>query len=158
MALVVLSPVTGTVVAMSDVPDPVFAEGMVGPGIAVDPVGIGDTSTAVAPIAGTVVSLHPHAFVVSDGRRGVLVHLGIDTVQLRGDGFTVHVAQGDAVRAGEPLITWSPAEVAAGGRSPLVPVLALEVTPDELEILTAPGTRVTAAGGDSPGTALLRIP
>ncbi|MBO0609555.1 PTS sugar transporter subunit IIA [Myceligenerans salitolerans] len=156
MALTVLAPVSGTVVAMADVPDPVFAEGMVGPGIAVDPILDGAPSIVVAPISGVVAALHPHAFVVTDaGRRGVLVHLGIDTVQLGGEGFSVHVSTGDTVRAGDHLITWSPADVAAGGRSPLVPVVVLETPPDRLDTLAAPGTRVAAEA--APGTPLLRV-
>ncbi|GAB3159309.1 PTS glucose transporter subunit IIA [Myceligenerans halotolerans] len=167
MALTVLSPVSGTVVAMADVPDPVFAEGMVGPGIAVDPSVDGATSDVVAPCGGTLVKLHPHAFVVvatedavaTEGReagggpwgRGVLVHLGIDTVQLGGAGFTVHVAEGDVVAAGRRLVTWSPTEVSDGGRSPLVPVVALDLSPADLQVLTAPGDPIAA------GDPLLRL-
>src|SRR5690606_33615836 len=112
-ALMVTSPVAGRVVAMRDVPDPVFAECMVGPGLAVDPdreAGAG----AVAPCAGVVVKLHPHAFVLlapsgdaqaAEGSgRGVLVHLGIDTVQLEGEGFTLLAAEGDTVEAGQELV------------------------------------------------------
>lgn len=135
----VLNPVAGTVVAMSEVPDPVFAQGMVGPGVAVDP-GDAASSDAVAPVDGVVLSLHPHAFVVVAGdERGVLVHLGIDTVQLNGEGFTLHVAKGDVVVAGQRLITWSPRNVSGGGRSALVPVVVLELPPEELEILGEPG-------------------
>ena len=76
----VLAPCPGTVVAMSDVPDPVFAEEMVGPGVAIEP-DPGPT-TVVSPIAGTVVKVMPHAFVVLGDGVGVLVHLGIDTVKL----------------------------------------------------------------------------
>ena len=61
-----------------------------------------DALTAVSPVAGTVVKLHPHAFVVvADDGRGVLVHLGIDTVQLKGDGFELLIAEGDRVAAGD---------------------------------------------------------
>src|SRR5699024_8941836 len=69
-----------------------FADAMVGPGIAVRPQG--GHGDAVAPITGTVATLHPHAFVVAgeDGR-AVLVHLGIDTVKQHGAGFTVHVSK-----------------------------------------------------------------
>lgn len=163
MALTVLSPVTGTVVAMAEVPDPVFAEGMVGPGIAVDPGADAVTSDVVAPCDGTLVKLHAHAFVLvaagdagsagpaPAGGTGVLVHLGIDTVQLRGEGFTLHAAEGEEVRAGRRLVTWAPATVAHGGRSPLVPVVALDRSPDELRVLAAPGDRVAA------GDPLLRL-
>lgn len=123
------SPVAGRVVGLAAVPDPVFAQGMVGPGTAIDPVR--ERTQAVSPVAGTVVKLHPHAFVVMDDEgHGVLVHLGIDTVQLKGEGFEVHVAEGETVAAGHPLITWDPAAVEAGGRSPVCPVVALDAPAD----------------------------
>lgn len=152
-ALMVTSPVAGRVVAMRDVPDPVFAESMVGPGLAVDPDPEAGAS-AVAPCAGVVVKLHPHAFVLlapsgdaqaAEGSgRGVLVHLGIDTVQLEGEGFTLLAAEGDTVEAGQELVRWSPAAVADGGRSPLVPVVALDLGADGLTELAAPGAVVRA--------------
>ncbi|MDD9206575.1 PTS glucose transporter subunit IIA, partial [Georgenia sp. 10Sc9-8] len=97
VSLEVLAPVAGTVLPLADVPDPVFAEALVGPGIAVDPAREGEVSV-VAPVAGTVVKLHPHAFVIlASGGRGVLVHMGLDTVELRGEGFTLHAAEKDTV-------------------------------------------------------------
>lgn len=165
-ALIVGSPVAGRVVAMRDVPDPVFAESIVGPGLAIDPdPELG--GRVVAPCAGVVVKLHPHAFVLlvlsagppehaapagTAGGRGVLVHLGIDTVQLKGAGFDLLVAEGDVVAAGQQLIAWSPAEVSDGGRSPLVPVVALDLGPKGLEELVRPGARVQA------GDPLFRLP
>jgi PTS system N-acetylglucosamine-specific IIA component len=138
------SPVAGTAVALTDVPDPVFSAGYVGPGIAVTPDADAGREV-VAPVTGTVVKLHPHAFVVAqaDGR-GVLVHLGIDTVQLDGEGFTLHVAEGDAVEAGQHLVTWDPAAVTAGGRSAVVPVVLLDAAKDALRDLPAPGAAVAA--------------
>lgn len=131
MRLAVGSPVAGTTVAMSDVPDPVFAQSMVGPGLAVRPEG--GRADAVAPIDGTVATLHPHAFVIAgeDGR-AVLVHLGIDTVKQKGEGFTLHVVQGEPVRAGQPVVGWDPDAVAAAGYSPVVPVVALDAGEEAL--------------------------
>ena len=141
--LEVHSPVAGTVIAVTDVPDPVFAQGLVGPGSAVVPDAAAGR-TAVAPISGRMLKLTPHAFiVVSDDGRAVLVHLGIDTVELRGDGFTLLVAQGDEVVAGQPIIVWDPAEIEAGGRSAIVPVIALEAAPGALALRAAPGSTVT---------------
>jgi len=123
--LVVCAPLSGTAIALSAVPDPVFAEAMVGPGAAVDPDRV--PSIALSPIAGTLVKLKPHAFVVADGHgRGVLVHLGIDTVNLDGAGFELLAAEGDRVEAGTPVIRWDPARVEAGGMSPVCPVIALD--------------------------------
>lgn len=128
------TPVPGSAVAITEVEDPVFAESMVGPGVAVRPRG--GRHDAVAPIDGTVATLHPHAFVVAgaDGR-AVLVHLGIDTVKQDGAGFTVHVSKGDSVRAGQPLVGWDPDEVVAAGFSAIVPVVALDASARALDEL-----------------------
>ncbi|MGO3485392.1 MAG: PTS sugar transporter subunit IIA, partial [Cellulosimicrobium funkei] len=116
-----------------------FSAGLVGPGIAVEPDDA-QGGEAVAPITGTVVKLHPHAFVVQhDDGRAVLVHLGINTVQLGGEGFTTHVAQGDHVQRGTVLVTWDPKAVRAGGRSAVCPVVALEAAPDDVTSLTEVG-------------------
>lgn len=83
---------------------------MVGPGTAIDPVR--EPTEAVAPVDGIVVSMHPHAFVVVDADgHGVLTHLGIDTVQLNGEGFELLVSKGDTVTRGQAVIRWNPAEV-----------------------------------------------
>ena len=120
----VLTPLAGRVVLLSEVPDPAFAQGLLGQGVAVDPV-VQGTVTAVAPIDGTVHTLRSHAFVIVDDRgRGVLVHLGINTVELRGAGFVPLRDKGDRVRAGDPVTRWNPALLQ--GRSPLCPVIALE--------------------------------
>lgn len=147
MSLRVLAPVGGEVVAMTEVPDPVFAGSIVGPGIAINPTGEGEID-AIAPVAGTIVKFHPHAFViVTDEGRGVLVHLGLDTVQLEGQGFTLHAAEKDTVTAGQRLVSWNPAQVAAGGRSPVSPVVALESEAQALMLAVAPGA-VVAAGDE----------
>ncbi|MBV8932455.1 MAG: PTS glucose transporter subunit IIA [Kutzneria sp.] len=131
MTLRVLSPVAGQVIPLTDVPDPVFAQAMVGPGVAVRPESA--AGDAVSPVDGTVVTLHPHAFVVAtaDGA-AVLVHLGIDTVKLKGEGFTLHVVKGESVRAGQAVIGWDPAAVEQGGRSAICPVIALDAGVDSL--------------------------
>ncbi|MBB6118743.1 PTS sugar transporter subunit IIA [Nocardiopsis algeriensis] len=138
-ALGVVSPVAGTALSLGTVPDPVFSQGMVGPGVAIHPEpgqegGQEGWQDAVSPIAGTLVKLHPHAFVVMapDRRRGVLVHLGIDTVQLGGEGFELLASEGDEVEARTPVVRWSPGGVAARGKPSVVPVVALDAGPDAL--------------------------
>ena len=146
MSLTVQSPVSGVVVALSDVPDPVFSGKIVGPGVAITPDRAGgDDVSALAPISGTVSKIHPHAYVITDDNgRSILVHLGLDTVGLGGSGFTLLVAEGEAVDAGQPAITWSPVQIEAGGLNPIVPVIALEGDETDLEPVS-PG-RMTAAG------------
>ncbi|MEU4718849.1 PTS glucose transporter subunit IIA [Nonomuraea dietziae] len=117
--------VDGAAVGLGAVPDPVFSAGMVGPGTAIDPAR--GPGKAVAPIDGKIMKLHPHAYViVGDDGKGVLVHLGIDTVQLKGEGFRLLAAEGDRVSAGQPVVAWDPAVIEAGGRSPVCPVVALD--------------------------------
>jgi PTS system N-acetylglucosamine-specific IIA component len=121
----VLAPVEGAAVGLAAVPDPVFSAGLVGPGTAIDP--LRGPGKAVAPIAGKIMKLHPHAYViVGDDGKGVLVHLGIDTVQLKGEGFQLLAAEGDRVSAGQPVVAWDPAAIEASGRSPVCPVVALD--------------------------------
>jgi phosphotransferase system IIA component len=67
------------------------------------------------------------------------VHLGLDTVHLKGEGFDVLVAAGEEVRAGQPMIRWDPAAVEAGGRSPVCPVIALDSPPGRLAELRESG-------------------
>jgi sugar PTS system EIIA component len=152
VTLVVLAPVAGRALPLADVPDPVFAQALVGPGAAVDPEhGVVD---AVAPVDGTLVKVHPHAFVVqTDAGPAVLVHLGIDTVQLAGAGFTVRVEQGRQVKAGDVVTTWDVAAVVASGRDPVVPVVLLEQSPDTVVAAEAVRSRGTVAAGEE----LLRL-
>lgn len=141
----VLAPVAGRVVGLAGVPDPVFAQAMVGPGTAVDPAR--EPGEAIAPVTGRVVKLHPHAYVVVDGEgHGVLVHLGVDTVQLKGDGFELLVTEGDAVTAGQPLVRWNPARIEAGGRSPVTAVVALDAGSDALSDVKESGEVEKGAG------------
>ncbi|QUH01601.1 PTS glucose transporter subunit IIA [Saccharopolyspora erythraea] len=138
MSIEVGSPVRGLAAPISEVPDPVFSQAMVGPGVAVKPEQ--GSADAVAPIAGTVATLHPHAFVVAaPGGTAILVHLGIDTVKLKGEGFTLHVAKGDVVEAGQRIVTWNPTEVESHGYSSVCPVVALDVEAEALSDLREDG-------------------
>ena len=128
MSLTVRSPVAGVVVGLDSVPDPVFSGRIVGPGVAVAPDrASGEEVTALAPVGGTIAKIHPHAYIIStDEGRSVLVHLGLDTVGLGGRGFTLLAGEGEAVDAGQPVITWSPAHIEEHGLNPIVPVIALD--------------------------------
>src|ERR1700710_2926028 len=100
---VLLAPFTGPAVPLADVPDPVFAEGMFGDGIAIDPL----DGKMLAPCDGVITHLaRTHHAVTLRTPQGadILVHIGIDTVGLAGKGFTPKVEQGATVRAGQLLI------------------------------------------------------
>lgn len=121
----VLAPVEGRALPLSEVPDPVFSQGMVGHGAAVDPPR--QVVDAVAPVSGKILKLLPHAYVIMTADNvGVLVHLGLDTVTLSGAGFTAHVAQGDTVTAGQKVITYDVPAIVAAGLSPVVPVVVMD--------------------------------
>lgn len=127
----VTSPLAGQAIGLAAVPDPVFSGAMVGPGTAIDP--LREPGEAVSPVDGVVVSLHPHAFVVVDSEgHGVLTHLGIDTVQLNGEGFELLINKGDTVTRGQAIVRWDPVAVEAAGKSAICPVVALEATADSL--------------------------
>ncbi len=121
----VFAPVEGRAMALSDVPDPVFAGGMVGYGAAIEPPH--EVIYAVAPVSGKILKLLPHAYVIMTAEGvGVLVHLGLDTVTLNGAGFTAQVAQGDTVEAGQPVIIYDVPAIVAAGLSPVVPVVVMD--------------------------------
>lgn len=143
----VLAPVEGRAVALADVPDPVFAGGMVGYGAAIDPPH--RVVEAVAPVSGKILKLLPHAYVIMTSENvGVLVHLGLDTVALNGAGFTAHVAQGDTVAAGQPVISYDVPAIVAAGYSPVVPVVVMdERDPANVAVSDAVGAGATIDSG-----------
>ncbi|WP_251551611.1 PTS sugar transporter subunit IIA [Neobacillus muris] len=102
----IVSPITGTVVQIEDVPDQVFSQKMIGDGLAIDP----SEGVVAAPIDGEVVQIFPtyHAVGIrSKNGLEVLIHIGMDTVAMGGEGFEGHVTQGDQVKAGDKLITFN---------------------------------------------------
>jgi sugar PTS system EIIA component len=140
----VLAPCPGRLVALADVPDPIFSTEMVGPGLAIDP----DPGpvTVVSPVSGRLVKMHPHAFVVlaADGV-GVLVHLGINTVRLEGAGFEVLAQEGSTVAAGDPMVRWDPSTISGDDISTLVPVVAMDRPKGSVP---APRVGAAVAAGD----------
>jgi len=146
----VLAPLDGRALALTDVPDPVFSQGMVGYGAAIDPPR--EVIDALAPVNGTLLRLMPHAYVIMTPEGvGILVHLGLDTVALDGAGFTAHVAQGDTVTAGQPIIAYDVPAIVAAGYSPVVPVVVM----DEREASNViAGTEVDSGADIVAGTTL----
>jgi PTS system glucose-specific IIA component len=137
---VVHAPLLGQVVSLADVPDPVFSGQVVGAGLAIEPEDGATEVLVVSPVTGRVAKVHPHAFVVVDeSGTGVLVHLGIDTVRLHGEGFTLHVADGDELELGSPVVTFDPTAVRAAGYSAVCPVVVLGSPADSAELTVAAG-------------------
>lgn len=144
-ALTLYAPISGRTVALATVPDPVFSQGMVGDGIAIDPQG----SEVRAPVDGRVEVLFPTGHAVAlrtpDGLE-ILVHVGIESVKLRGI-FQAHVAVGDTVRRGDLLMTFDLAALRAQAVSPLSPVV-LASLPDGLVMQPPPVDSLLRAGED----------
>jgi PTS system glucose-specific IIA component len=140
--VVILSPFTGRVVRIEDVPDPVFAEKMVGDGLAVDPAeGVG-----CAPTAGQIQLFHRsgHALAVkTHDDVAVLLHVGLDTVGMKGEGFERLAEEGDPVTAGQPLVRFDLDAIRRAGHSPISPVILPDL-PDGFEIEKTTSVHVRA--------------
>ncbi|WP_042288246.1 phosphoenolpyruvate--protein phosphotransferase [Paraburkholderia mimosarum] len=141
--ILIVSPLTGPVVPLASVPDPVFSEGLFGDGIGVDPL----VGRLVAPCDGVVMHLartgHAVTLQTVEGAQ-VLVHIGIDTVELNGKGFTPKVAQGAHVRRGDTLIEFDLDVVACSAPS-LVSVVAV-ANSDAFEVVRRAGAGHVEAG------------
>ncbi|WP_185090075.1 phosphoenolpyruvate--protein phosphotransferase [Paraburkholderia sp.] len=141
--IVLLAPMTGPVVPLANVPDPVFSGGMFGDGIGVDPL----VGQLVAPCDGVVTHLartgHALTLATAEGAE-ILLHIGIDTVELNGRGFTPKVAQGAHVHTGDLLIEFDQDLVACNAPS-LVSVIAI-ANSDAFEIVERAGAGMLKAG------------
>lgn len=116
------APIEGTAVALSEVPDPIFAAGKLGQGVAIEPTG----TTVVAPAAGKVAATYPSGHAVGlklENGVELLIHVGLDTVNLDGKGFSVKVAKGDVVAAGDALIEFDPEVIKEAGYPLITPVI-----------------------------------
>lgn len=132
----ILSPVAGRLVNLEATGDPVFASRALGEGVGVVPETTGETAV-LAPVSGTLktVARTGHAFgIKTDGGIEVLVHIGIDTVDMDGEGFVVAVGKGERIAAGEPLATVDFGKVAAAGHSVVVVVTVVNAA--ELTVVT----------------------
>ncbi|HEU4781260.1 MAG TPA: PTS glucose transporter subunit IIA, partial [Steroidobacteraceae bacterium] len=122
MPLTIRAPFAGWCSPLSEIPDAAFAQGMLGDGVGLDPTG----NELRAPCDGEVISVaasrHALALRAAAGAE-ILVHVGVDTVGLAGEGFHVHVRKGDKVRAGDLLITFDLDLLAHRAPSLMTPIL-----------------------------------
>ncbi len=139
----ILAPFAGRVVAFADLPDPVFAQGIMGDGVALDPEAVASV-TALAPCAGSVAKVFPggHGIAIESSAGPILLHLGLDTVALKGVGLKSLVGDGDQILAGQPLVQLAASSIRAGGTSLLTPIVA--IGGQRVDHLAAVGTLVRA--------------
>ncbi|WP_223068919.1 PTS sugar transporter subunit IIA [Paenibacillus caui] len=145
--LEVTAPLRGSVVSLEEVPDPAFSTGAMGPGIAIKP----SEGKIVAPFDGKVAHLiekSKHAIVLEHASGvQILIHVGVNTVSLKGEGFTAHVCTGDKVKAGQLLLEFDIPAIEKAGYPVITPVLV----PDGQEMVES------VERGSSADAAVLRI-
>ena len=137
------APMAGKALAITEVPDPTFAEGMLGNGIAIIPA----EGKVYAPFDATVDMMFPTGHAVSliaDFGAEILIHVGLETVGLEGKPFTVHVNSGDKVKKGDLMIEVDQEAVKAAGLNTITPILVCN-TPDYPTFNTKVGKDVTNA-------------
>ena len=143
-SLILKAPLDGVVVPLEQVPDPVFSQKMVGDGASIDPT----SQVLIAPCDGRVTQLHKahHAVTLTtaDGIE-LMMHIGLDTVNLKGEGFTAKVAEGDQVKTGDPLIEFDADYLATHAKSLLTQML---VTNTERLASLSQASGLVQAGSD----------
>jgi phosphoenolpyruvate-protein phosphotransferase len=147
-AFTIAAPLAGWVTSLSDVPDPVFAEKMLGDGVAIDPTG----DTLVAPCNGEVLTVNEarHALSIRcENGAEIILHLGIDTVALGGEGIEALVQPGDRVSTGDPLLKFDLDLLVQRSPAVVTPIIVVEGGGFSIEVL--------ARGMVFPGDALLSI-
>ncbi|WP_050615306.1 PTS sugar transporter subunit IIA [Bacillus testis] len=119
---VLAAPATGKFVPLEEVPDPVFSQKMMGDGVAVDPT----EGLIVAPIDAEVLQVFPTKHAVglkTSNNTEILIHIGLETVALKGEGFEAHVKEGDKVKKGDKLISFDLDIIRTKAKSTITPVI-----------------------------------
>ncbi|WAA09205.1 glucose-specific PTS transporter subunit IIBC [Fervidibacillus albus] len=133
-----ISPLKGTIKPITDVPDKVFSQKMMGDGFAIEP----EDGTVVAPVDGKIINAFPtkHAIgILSKGGRELLIHFGLDTVNLKGQGFTVMVSEGDEVKAGQPLMKADLEFIKKNATSSITPIVFTNLQEGETVVIKKHG-------------------
>ena len=137
-----LQPLEGELVPLDVVPDPVFSQKMIGDGFAVNPT----NGTVVSPVDGEVISVFPTKHAVSlkskDGRE-ILIHVGLETVSLNGEGFTSFVSDGQAVSKGQKLLEVDFESIKDKVPSIITPVIFTNLAEDEKVVIDELGVKIT---------------
>ncbi len=133
-----VAPITGELLPITEVPDPVFSGKLMGDGFAIKP----SDGMVVSPVDGKIVNIFPtkHAIgLVSDNGREVLIHFGIDTVKLKGEGFESLISEGDIVKAGQPLLKVDLGYIAENATSTITPIIFTNLAEGESVVVDKPG-------------------
>ncbi|MED4203901.1 glucose-specific PTS transporter subunit IIBC [Neobacillus mesonae] len=132
------APIKGEIKAISEVPDPVFAEKMMGDGFAIVP----EEGMVVSPVDGKIVNLFPtkHAIgILSDSGREILIHVGLDTVNLKGEGFETLIEENAQVKQGQPLLKFDIAYIKEHAKSTITPIVFTNLAEGEKVVIEKQG-------------------
>ncbi|MBP2079601.1 PTS sugar transporter subunit IIA [Oceanobacillus polygoni] len=139
------APVSGEVVALEEVPDPVFSEKMMGDGVAIKPA----NGEVVSPVNGEIIQVFPtkHAVGIrAENGAEILIHIGLETVSLDGEGFTSYVKEGDQVKQGDKLIHFDMDIVHEKAKSTVTPIIITNT--DDMRNIEAKTIKQVTAGQD----------
>ncbi|TDL74546.1 PTS glucose transporter subunit IIA [Rhodococcus qingshengii] len=138
----ILQPLEGEIVPLDVVPDPVFSQKMIGDGFAINPT----NGSVVSPVDGEVISVFPtkHAVSIkSNGGREILIHVGLETVSLNGEGFTAFVSDGQSVQKGQKLLEADFQSIKDKVPSIITPVIFTNLAENERVVIEEQGVRIT---------------
>ena len=139
------APVSGEVVALEEVPDPVFSEKMMGDGVAIKPT----NGEVVSPVIGEIIQVFPtkHAVGIrAENGAEILIHIGLETVSLDGEGFTSYVGEGDQVKQGDKLIHFDMDIIRGKAKSTVTPIIITNT--DDMSNIEAKTIKEVIAGQD----------
>lgn len=128
------SPLQGEILSIERVPDPVFSQKMLGDGFAVHPA----SGTVVSPVDGEVISIFPtkHAISLKDSNgMEILIHIGLETVTLNGEGFTTFVTEGQAIKKGDKLLEVDFGAIKAKVPSIISPIVFTNLKEDQKVVI-----------------------
>ncbi|AJD91228.1 PTS glucose transporter subunit IIA [Jeotgalibacillus malaysiensis] len=140
------SPLSGNLLTLEEVPDPVFSQKMMGDGIAIEPT----EGKVVSPIDGEVVQVFPTKHAIGlKAKNGaeILIHIGLETVSMEGNGFDAHVSEGSKVSVGDPLVTFDLDLVKSEAKSIITPVII--TNGDDLAGIEKKSASTVQAGQDT---------
>ena len=138
----ILQPLEGGIVPLDVVPDPVFSQKMIGDGFAINPT----NGSVVSPVDGEVISVFPtkHAVSIkSNGGREILIHVGLETVSLNGEGFTAFVSDGQSVQKGQKLLEADFQSIKDKVPSIITPVIFTNLAENEKVVIEGQEVRIT---------------
>ena len=141
----IVAPLSGRILPLAEIPDEVFSQGVLGDGVGIDPTSNVVLAPADASVSSVIEDSRHACGLALDNGIELLIHVGIDTVSMGGDGFELHVKEGDRVRRGDPLITFDLDKIRAAGHPTVTAFLVTEPGDASIDFHTG----IDAAAGET---------